>query len=155
MRYRIQRHNSGGYVGAIELPFRDRPAFVSAVAVGDTKADAIAKAAQVAERIASDPVIRALVPPQARAAIAVTKGLASAARRGLPTLRRVWGSLSPKSKALAKELATEVQQGKIGEVGWNPFRRKKKKKKKKNREELDKGSDNEGDDEGDDEGAEE
>lgn len=153
MKYRIQRHKSGGYVGAIELRFRDRPAFVSAVAVGDTKADAIARASQVAERIASDPVIRALVPPQARAAIAVTKGLASAARRGLPTLRRVWRTLSPKSKALAKELAAEVKQGTIGEVGWNPFRRKKKKKRRP-APELEQKTDNEGEGGDDDEGAE-
>jgi hypothetical protein len=118
MRYRIKPYGRR-YVASIDVPFHGSVASVGAVAVGDSKADAIGKAAQLAERIASDPIISALIPPQAKAAIQVAKGLAAASRRGFRSLKRAWGFLSPKSKHLAKELAVEVKEGTIGDVGWN------------------------------------
>lgn len=130
MKIRISKRD-GLYVGCIGLDCGQVPGRITTSALGRTKAEALAKASQLAERIASDPVMRSLVPPQAMAALRVTRGLASAARRGLPTLRRAWGMLSPKSKRLAHTLAQEVVQERatVPVVGWNPFKRRKKKKR--------------------------
>jgi len=127
MKIRLQRYR-GAYVGAIDMTCANVPGRVSAIAVGATRADALAKAALVAERIASDPVMAEIIPPQAMAAIKVAKGLASAARRGLPTLRRAWSFLSPKGKKLAAQLAQDLTPKSTGgldvggfEVGILPF----------------------------------
>jgi ATP-dependent protease HslVU (ClpYQ) ATPase subunit len=118
----------GLYIGSVGLDVENAPGRITMTAVAKTKAAALAKAATLAERIASDPVVRSLIPPQAMASIKVAKGLAAAARHGLPTLRRAFRFLSPKAKTLAAHLASDVAKGQIGDVGWNPFRRKKKKR---------------------------
>lgn len=130
MKVKISKRD-GLYIGSVGLDVENAPGRITATAVARTKAGALAKAASIAERLASDPVIRSVIPPQAMASIKVAKGLAAAARHGLPTLRRAFRFLSPKSKALALNLASDVQKGVIGDVGWNPFRRKKKKRVRK------------------------
>lgn len=135
MRARFRTVN-GACVGSLSIPTQVGSLSVSAV--GDDRADALAKAALVAERIINDPVMRALMPPQAAAAIKAAKGLAAAAKRGTRTLRRVWGMLrGPGKRRLAAVLHKEAEAHERGEspavpssgdVGWNPFRRKRKKK---------------------------
>ena len=134
MRARFRNVN-GACVGSLSIPMQVGSLSVSAV--GDDRADALAKAALVAERIVNDPVMRALMPPQAAAAIKAAKGLAAAAKRGTRTLRRVWGMLrGPGKRRLAAVLHKEAQAHErgdapdapsTGDVGWNPFRRKRKK----------------------------
>lgn len=162
MKIKISKRD-GLYIGSLGFDVENAPGRVTVTGVGNTKATALAKAATLAERVVSDPVMRALIPPQAMAAVRVTKGLAAAARQGPRVLRRAWGLLSPKSKRLAASLATDVQRAPgiqdVADVGWNPFRRKKKKRKARdgarpaNRREMEAEADNS--DEGGDEGADE
>lgn len=134
MRARFRNVN-GACVGSLSIPTQVGSLSVSAV--GDDRADALAKAALVAERIVNDPVMRALMPPQAAAAIKAAKGLAAAAKRGTRTLRRVWGMLrGPGKRRLAAVLHKEAEEHErgdkpepsTGDIGWNPFRRRRKKK---------------------------
>lgn len=136
MRARFRTVN-GATVGSLSFP--TVAGGISVHAVGDDRADALAKAALVAERIVNDPVMRALMPPQAAAAIKAAKGLAAAAKRGTKTLRRVWGMLrGPGKRRLAAVLHKEAErhengegqeQPSTGDVGWNPFRKKRKRRK--------------------------
>lgn len=104
-RFKFKDLPRGGCCGAIELHAPDVPGKLIVAAVGDDRADALAKAALLAERISNDPVMRALMPPQATAAIKAAKGLAAAAKRGKRTLRRVWGRIhGPGKRRLAKAL---------------------------------------------------
>lgn len=151
MKIRISKRD-GLFIGSLGFDVDNAPGRITATAVASTKAAALSKAASIAERIASDPVLRAVIPPQAMASIKVAKGLAAAARHGLPTLRRAFRFLSPKAKKLAVNLAEDVKQGTIGdlEVGLrNPFRRRKKRRvRKPDERELDEGADNGEGDEG-------
>jgi hypothetical protein len=113
-------------VGALEIPLHGAPGRMRIEAVGEDRADAIGRAALVAERIANDPIMSALMPPQAKLAIVAAKGLAAAAKRGLPVLKSFWGKLhGPGKQRLAQALATdpnrsEPMTGDIGdEVGFN------------------------------------
>lgn len=147
-RFRF-KHHGDCVVGAIDIEVPGAPGKLTLAAVGDDRADALGKAALIAERIASDPVMRALMPPQALVAIKAAKGLSAAARRGSHVLRHFWGKLrGPGKKRLAAVLHTEAQereQDASSQVsGWpyamhvhplgdvvglrNPFRRKKKKR---------------------------
>lgn len=139
MRARFRTVN-GACVGSLSFPTQVGALNVSAV--GDDRADALAKAALIAERIVNDPVMRALMPPQAAAAIKAAKGLAAAAKRGTRTLRGFWRRLrGPGKRRLAavlhKEAAEHEQRAEqeehpaTGDIGWNPFRRKRKKKSRR------------------------
>jgi hypothetical protein len=126
MKFRTQPTRSGLCLGAIEIP-TSMPGIVCASAVGDDRADALAKAALVAERIASDPVMAALMPPQAMAAIKAAKGLAAAAKMGSGTLRSLWGSLrGPGKQRLAKVLLAEAKSKENVGAWWNPITHTKK-----------------------------
>jgi len=116
-RFRFQTTRNGSCIGAIEVPTAV-PGTVIAACVGDDKADALAKAAALAERIAADPVMSAMMPPEAMPAIKAAKLLAGAAKRGSRTLRAVWRSLrGPGKRRLAKVLHTEAVKQ---ETGWYP-----------------------------------
>jgi len=98
--------------------------------VGDDRAEALARAASIAHRIATDPVMSALMPPQAQAAIVAARGLAAAAKRGLPVLKSFWRRIKgPGKKRLARALMEEAAKHRaaaVADVGWNPFKRKRK-----------------------------
>jgi hypothetical protein len=69
------------------------------------------KAATIAQRISEDPVMVALMPPQAKAAIAASKLLAVAAKRGGPHLKKLWGKLKgPGKRRLAEALEKEQRE---------------------------------------------
>lgn len=117
-RVSIKRHNRG-YVGTITVRSDAHPRIgVSGVgdvgedivvqvgAVGDSGADALLKAGAVVDRIMSDPVMQAILPPQAVVAVKTAKQLASAAKKGGKALRSLWGKIRGKGKKrLAKALA--------------------------------------------------
>lgn len=111
----------------VELPGIAGQATVAGL--GDSRADALARAASVAHRIMEDPVMRALMPPQAKAAIVAARGLAAAAKRGLPVLKGFWRRLKgPGKKRLARALVEEVARRRVADVadvGWNPLKRKR------------------------------
>jgi hypothetical protein len=113
----IKRYR-GGFVGCVDMPaYAHTPGRIQAMAVGDTRADALKNAALVAERIANDPVLSALMPPQAMAAIKAAKGLASAAQQGSHVLKSFWHSLhGPGKKRLAKALHDEAVDQERAEV---------------------------------------
>ena len=93
------------------------PGRVTVAAVGEDKADALGKAALIAERIANDPIMSALMPPQARAAIVVAKGLAASAKRGSKYVKHFWRKLrGPGKKRLAKVLHSEAAAKEQAEV---------------------------------------
>jgi hypothetical protein len=126
----IKRYR-GGFVGCVDMPaYAHSPGRIQAMAVGDTRADALKNAALVAERIANDPVLSALMPPQAMAAIKAAKGLASAAQQGSHVLKHFWHSLhGPGKKRLAKALHDEAVEEERAEVGASPGRRDHRGKK--------------------------
>lgn len=128
MRYRY-RETVNGCVGALDIP--THVGKLTVAAVGDDKADALAKASLIAERIASDPILRAIMPPQAAVAIKAAKGLAAAAKRGPRVLRHFWGRIRGAGKRrLAAALHADAAKTDeaTADVGWNPFRRKRKRK---------------------------
>ena len=108
-RIRIRSYR-GGYVGEVDVPASEQsPARIVASAMGSSKAAALGNAALLAERIASDPVLQALMPPQAMAAIAAAKGLAGAAKLGTGALKSFWGKLhGPGKKRVAAALHEEA-----------------------------------------------
>lgn len=98
----------GGYViGALEIP-TDIGSLTIAT-VGGSKADALMRAGTIAQRIADDPVMSALIPPQAHTAIAAAKALSVAAKKGPKALKGLWGKLKGAGKKrLAEALHSEV-----------------------------------------------
>jgi hypothetical protein len=95
-------------IGSIEIPTMV-PGKVVAACVGDDRADALKKASVLAERIATDPVMQALMPPQALPAIRAARALATAAQAGPGPLRSLWGRLrGPGKQRLARALHAEA-----------------------------------------------
>ncbi len=153
-RFRFRQHDDC-CVGAIDIEIPGAPGRMTVAAVGDDRADALGRAALVAERIVSDPIMKALMPPQALVALKAAKGLSAAAKRGSHVLRHFWGKLrGPGKKRLASVLHKEAVQREqeagsnvagwpytehvrdlyrpgrgVSDVGWNPFKRKRKKRK--------------------------
>lgn len=122
-RFRFQQ-SGNACIGSIEIP-TVVPGKVVAACIGDDKADALQKAAVLAERIASDPVMQALMPPGALPAIRAARALASAAQAGSAPLRSLWGKLrGPGKRRLAKVLHAEaVKHERVADVGggnWIP-----------------------------------
>ena len=138
-RVSIKRHNRG-YVGTITVRSDAHPdvgvAGVGALdddiiiqvgAVGDSGADALLKAGAVVDRIMSDPVMQAILPPQAVVAVKTAKQLASAAKQGGKALRSLWGKIRGKgkkrlAKALAKSTPSSGVRDKRSTAARTPFR---------------------------------
>jgi len=116
VRIRIKACADGAYyLGSVEMR-TSVPGAVVAAAVGEDMTEALSKAALVAERIASDPVMRALMPPEMEPAIQAAKALAAAARRGPTALRSFMRSLrGPGARRLAATLHTEVSGSNRGD----------------------------------------
>jgi len=129
---RVRFHDADGYtVGAIDIPHAAGKFTVAAV--GEDRADALNRAAAIANRIASDPIMRAIMPPQAQAAINAARGLAAAAKVGVPALRSLWGKLRGNgvkrlAVALEKDPALIPAVAPVSDVGWNPFKKKRKRR---------------------------
>lgn len=108
-RVRLRHIGDNIYLGSIDCP--TTAGRVITHAIGETQADALLRASAIAERITSDPVMQALMPPQAQVAIAAAKNLASAAKRGKRALRRLWGRIrGPGKKRLATALMKEAHE---------------------------------------------
>jgi hypothetical protein len=118
-RVRIRTVADNVYVGSLTLGCPDAggvgdsdgDGVITIGAFGDTKADALHKASVIAERIASDPVLQAILPPGTMAAIQATKKLSTAAKRGSKALRSLWRKIrGPGKKRLVKALHKEAAQ---------------------------------------------
>lgn len=151
MRFRFKDHPAGYVVGSIDIPSA-APGRVSVVAVGEGKADALAKAALIAEHIAKDPVMSALLPPQALPAIMAAKALAAAAHNGPAAIKHLWGRIRGEGKKrLASVLhaeAVKLDEDERKELGWNPFRRKRRRGSVRRRRHEDDHEDDQDDDDG-------
>ncbi len=100
------RNADNSIVGACHIP--TSMGVITVAGIGDSRTEAIAKAALVAEKIASDPVLSAILPPGTLAAIKATKGLAAASALGIRHLRSFWRGLrGPGKKRLAEALAVD------------------------------------------------
>lgn len=112
-----------GCVGSIEIPTA-LPGRVVAQAKGADKADALLKASVLAQRIASDPLVNALLPASALANIRAARMLARAAQAGPAPLRRLWSRLrGPGKRRLAAALhheAVQLETPDVGAGGWIP-----------------------------------
>jgi hypothetical protein len=108
----------GGYViGSLSIP--TACGAVNVQAVGGSKAQALMRAATIAQRISDDPVMRAMMPPQAQAAILAAKALSVAARAGAPQLKRLWRKLKgPGKRRLAAALVEEAEKPDVGETRY-------------------------------------
>lgn len=137
-RFRFQ-DTEHGCIGAIDIP-TSAPGRITVAALGDSRADALARASLLAEHISQDPIMSALMPPQALVAIKAAKGLSAAAKRGTKTLRHFWGRLRGAGKrrlAAALHEDAKVADLELGyvdpdEVGFSVrrlLRRKRRKRK--------------------------
>lgn len=109
MKVRFKNADNGNAcIGSIEIPTMV-PGKVVAACMGDDRADALKKASVLAERIATDPVMQALMPPEALPAIRAARALATAAQAGSGPLRALWGRLrGPGKQRLARALHAEA-----------------------------------------------
>lgn len=118
MQIRFRSADDGTVIGACHIPTAG--GVITVAGIGDSKTEALAKAALLAERIASDPVLSAVLPPGTLAAIRVTKGLAAASAHGVRTLRSFWSRLQgPGKQRLANALATDHGVSDLGDVGFS------------------------------------
>jgi len=95
------REDGSWYVGEVEVPTADGDS-VTARAEGNTGADALTSAADLAERVMNDPAVAPFVPPQARAAVAGARVLANAAKSGF--LSSLFGRLTGTNKRKLAEV---------------------------------------------------
>jgi len=94
------------YVGHMTIHAPEVGSVITVAGWGGSMASALKRAASVAQRISNDPVMSALIPPQARLAIMAAKKLAGAAKRGKPQLKAALSQFGgPGAKRLAAVLA--------------------------------------------------
>lgn len=97
--------SGGTCVGEIEVPRTDTDEAVIVRANAPSGAQALTAAADLADTLLANPLLAAVVPPQAHVAIAATRELANAAAAGGGLLRSLWKSIKgPGKKRLAKAL---------------------------------------------------
>lgn len=105
-RVRVKRATGGGYVGSLSIGVPHTPGVIVVSGWSDSVASALKKAASVAKRITDDPIMSALIPPQAKAGIAAAKALAKAAEHGKAQLQRTMSEFGgPGKQRLAQALA--------------------------------------------------
>lgn len=85
-------------------------AVITVGAVGWSFRSAFKKATSFAKRIAKDPIINSMMPPQAKAAIAAARKLSAAAQRGRKVLNATWKRLPPSLRKRTKRLATSMMR---------------------------------------------
>lgn len=117
-RIRIRKLSDGAHVASIHMHTHPTEgvgdiagdACITVSGVGADPIEAMSKASLLAERITNDPVLRAILPPQAIMAVQATKQLASAAKQGRRVFKSVWGRLRGKGKKrVAAALAPHVR----------------------------------------------
>lgn len=114
MKFRYQ-DTVNGCVGAIDVPTVTGK--VTVAARGMSRAEALSKAARMAQRIAADPVVRELMPPDVMQALNTLRELADAAQRGPTHLRALASEMDSDG---ARRVAKSLAEGEGKEVGWLP-----------------------------------
>jgi len=107
MRIRV-RPTASGYVGELVLPV-DGANAITVSGWSDNIRGAIRKASAVAARVASDPMLSAMLPPGAALAIQAAQKLSRAADSGKPALKAALNELrGPGAARLARVLRRDV-----------------------------------------------
>jgi len=100
---RIRDRGDGVYLADVGVDTEDGE--IIARASGPDGAAALDRAAAIADRIVNDPIMSALIPPQAKLGVESAKLLAGAAQAGADVLSSLWSRLrGPGKKRLAKVL---------------------------------------------------
>ena len=87
VKWHLKPIPGGGWAGMLEIPLDPAGAVagggrVVAVAKGANKAEALTKAGAIADKIMENPVVAALMPPQAALAVKAIKVLSKSAAAG-------------------------------------------------------------------------
>ncbi len=107
-RVSLRRHRSGARVAHIEVP--TYAGALRVTGVGDFWSDALGAAVKVAARITDDPVIAAIMPPQATIAIEAIRKIAAASAKGPDALKAKLDEFNgPGKTRLLKVLHTEAE----------------------------------------------
>lgn len=115
---RVYRRGDGVCVGEIGVPRDDDDEDVLIRAEAPDGATALTQAANLADTLLQDPLLSAVVPPQAKLAIAATRHLAEAAQVGGGLLRSLWKSIKgPGKRRLAKALMRTTQNVRLSDIG--------------------------------------
>lgn len=101
VKWRVRRTPAGDYEGVIRIPGRFTATTVRAVA--PTKKDALLQATGLAQEIADNPIVSALLPPGSKLALDTATKLASAAKVG-KLAEAAASVVGPGAKRLAKAL---------------------------------------------------
>lgn len=97
------RRDGEGWIAIVSVP--GAAANITAAAAGGTKAHALTRAGALAESILKDPIVSAIIPPQALVAVHTARKLGQAAKAGGNVLKGIWGTLhGPGKQRLAKAL---------------------------------------------------
>jgi hypothetical protein len=105
-RVSLRRHPGGACVAMVDVPTACGAVRVSGV--GDFFSDALGAAVKVAARIVDDPVMKAIMPPQATAAIDAVRTIAAAAQHGPDALDEAMSQYTgPGQRRLVQALQRE------------------------------------------------
>lgn len=120
MKIRYRKHNRG-VLGSIEIP-TTAPGAIVATAHGADIADALARAAAIAARIADDPVMAVLMPGETLDRLDDVRDLARAAQDGPEALREAWADIPPSrsKQALCAVLHKEANARRVEGGAWIP-----------------------------------
>lgn len=154
---RVRFHDADDHVvGAIDIP--TTAGRITVACVGRDREHALARAASVADRVVTDPLIAAIVPERVHAArevgfLPLIIAAASAAQKYGPVAMKAYkaykarkqlaaqalaagdqaaaAAIDAQAKALAEKIRTAAAEAPaaVSEVGWNPFKKKRKKRK--------------------------
>ena len=90
------------YLGEIEMPYQGGR--VVASAVGFNPFETLSRAATIAERVAMDPALAPLIPPQALLAAKAARAIANTGRANPDLLRELTPDMTRSARTLAKAL---------------------------------------------------
>ncbi len=104
---------SESYAAHVTMPLGygvgdDGDAVISVSGVGWSFGSALRKATSIAKHITDDPIVRAILPPQARVALAAARRLSTAAKHGRAELKEAWKSLPPELQERTRPLANKM-----------------------------------------------
>lgn len=86
VKWKLAPDGKGGWLGVVDIPLHpgavEGGGRVVAMAKGDSKAIALGKAAVIAKQITENPIVAALMPPQAAIAVKAISAISKSAAAG-------------------------------------------------------------------------
>jgi hypothetical protein len=107
------------FLGEIEMPYAGGR--VVASAVGFNPFETLSRAATIAERVASDPAMAALMPPQVLLAAKAARAISNTGRQNPDLLRAIAPDMTRSARTLAKALQSakpKKRRGRRGGRSW-------------------------------------